>query len=330
MQIKKRKKSGFNLRKKIDSRDKSRGISHDSLLKSRQIRKDFLRKYGFIACSVLEHDPCKKAIDFSKGYSHVRKKTRKHISENCPTLLGSGMSAQGYTVPRGGLGDQEYGSAVLSKFTQNIGRFFVDFLCKEKGVVYDPFAGHNSRMQLVFESGRHYYGFDVSKQFMKYNREIKKILIKSAKIGLMSRSSVPEINLYEQSSEKVPLESNFADFTITSPPYWDIEYYGPEKKQLGMNKEYSGFIKAIKVHIKENYRVLKKGCFACWFVNDFRKKKKFYPYHIDIYNCFVECKFEPFNIYILKLPSLTKQFIQGVEDNKVLAKAHEYILVFRK
>jgi DNA modification methylase len=337
MKIKKRKKKSngrFKLSKRGEIKEEARGISHDSLSKSRQIRHDFLQKYKFIPSSILVHNTGDKAIDLSRGYAHVRKQTKKLIAETAPMLASSGMVVQGYTTPRdGGLGNQEYGNAVLSRFTQNIGRFMVQFYCPEGGIVYDPFAGHNSRMQLVFETGRSYIGYDVSKEFMDHNKVIMKTLLKKANKGFFKGQANHNnrfIELHLKSSSSVNIPDNYADFTITSPPYWDIEYYGPEEEQLGKVTSYKKFLKALKKHIEENYRVLKQGSFCCWFMNDFRKKNKFYPYHIDIYNLFCKVGFTPFNIYILKLPSVTKNFLQWTIRTKILPKEHEYVLVFVK
>jgi hypothetical protein len=186
-------------------------------------------------------------------------------------------------------------------------------------------------MQLTFECGRDYYGCDVSKEFMTYNRKVKKFLIGESKKGLLTSDETPTIKLFYQSSHSVKqIKSNFADFTITSPPYWDIEYYGPEKEQLGMAKSYDKFMQLLSRHARENYRILKPGSYCCWFINDFRKNKMFYPYHIDTYRMLCSAGFTPFNIYILKLPSITKQFIQWTKKSKILPKEHEYIVVVKK
>ena len=335
MEIKRRKQKGLNLAKKYDKKvSESKGVSHDSLLKSRHIRGEFLSKYGFIPSSILVHNPSDQAVDLARGYMHVRAARKKYIAKKAPLLSDSAMTMRGYTMTRDGSGmeGQEYGSAVLSKFTQNIGKFMVKFYCPDGGIVYDPFAGHNSRMQLCFESGCDYYGCDVSEEFMNYNRKVRKYLLGKAKNGLLTGGdSTPAIKLFHQSSHRVKqLKSNFADFTITSPPYWDIEYYGPEKEQLGFAKTYDKFVELLSRHAKENYRILKPGGFCCWFINDFIKKGTFHPYHIDTYRILCESGFTPFNIYILKLPSITMQFIQGTKRSRVLPKTHEYIVVVRK
>ena len=84
-------------------------------------------------------------------------------------------------------------------------------------------------------------------------------------------------------------------------------------------------------HVEENYRILKRGTYCCWFINDFRKDKVFYPYHVDLYKLFIDVGFTPFNIYIVDLGNpVNAAFVQDIIKNKILPKKHEYILVFKK
>jgi len=305
------KKEGF-IEDEIDKNAK--GANIDSLKKSREYRRLFVQKYGCILSSILRHDRSDKTIDFSK-------QNRDYTSK---TDFGSFVWRRG-TGSR--LSKKE--KAALSIFPQNVGRAITKFYCPENGIVYDPFAGHNSRMQLVWESGRNYIGVDISKEFMENNRKIRDVLFNRDKKGFFKNSA--KITLIEGSSDQVNLPDSYADFTITSPPYWDIEYYGDEEKQLGKYKKYEDFLKAIYKHIKENYRILKADSFCCWFVNDFRKEGVFYPYHSDLIPYFREAGFVLFSIYIIDLGNtLGEIFIQNVEKTKIFPKRHEYCLVFQK
>jgi len=162
---------------------------------------------------------------------------------------------------------------------------------------------------------------------MEGNRKIKEILL--AENTLIDNPAT--ITLIEGSSAKVDLPDNYADFTITSPPYWDIEYYGDEPEQLGNAKTYDNFLDALSAHIRENFRILKSGAFCAWFVNDFRKNNIFYPYHSDLIYFFQEAGFEMFNIYIVDLGNtFGKIFAQQIEKSKIFPKRHEYCLLFQK
>ena len=194
--------------------------------------------------------------------------------------------------------------------------------------VYDPFAGHNSRMELTYSYKRNYIGVDISEKFMAANNEVKEFLINNTLFG----SGAGTIDLIVSDSKSVKgVKTNTADFSMTSPPYWDIEYYGDEAEQLGSVKTYAEFLENLYAVIKEVHRILKPGKFCCWCINDFIKNKIFYAYHIDVYALLVKAGFVPHFIYIVDLQSsLQEVFAAGVIAQKRLPKVHEYALVFKK
>jgi len=313
----------------LDIDEDAKGFSAASLRKSRSIHQEFVKRYGRVPTSILIHDrveSSRKTIDLSKegrggGYVHHYKKNKKTMiarKDFTPGLEKTGMVLQGRT-------------GYLSAFPQNVGRMIVDFYCPEKGVVYDPFAGHDSRMQLCFQLNRNYIGVDVCHEFMEDNKKIKKILYQRRKESLNVEKHNSWIKLIEKSSDDTGLPDNCADFTITSPPYYSLEKYGDEPEQLGNAKTYKDFLKSLTNHVRENYRLLKPNSFCAWFIADFRKDKKFHPFHIDLYNIFESVGFEPFNIYIVDLGhTVNQQFVQVIQQTKIFPKQHEYILVFRK
>jgi DNA modification methylase len=301
----------------------SRGKNLDSLKKSRQIRSDFISKFGYVPESIIKQKAAKGDFTSTKAgrryieTSMLANKQGKGFTKEEISVFGlSGMSCRGK-------------KGALSVFPQDVGRLMIEFYSKENDVIYDPFAGHNSRMSLAFNCRRNYIGVDISNEFMKDNREIKKILLKKQDLNLFKNKC--RIRLLEQSSDDVNLPDEFADFTITSPPYWDIEYYGDEEQQLGKNKTYKAFLNSITKHIEENFRLLKKGSYCCWFINDFVKDKVYYSYHSDLINIFREAGFELFTTYIIDLGrSIMSAFVQSIINSKRFPKRHEYCLVFKK
>ena len=312
---------------------KAKGLTVDALRKSRSRRESVYSKFGFIPTSILKRDPREQVditvddfiVDRGGGYERHNKEMRaviRRMGEGyVPGLENTGLRIQGR---RG----------YLSRFPQSVGFVLIEIYCPERGLIYDPFAGHNSRMQLCFRNERSYVGVDICKEYMRHNRELRDVLLNnytSGKSKLTDDPFVPSITLIEGSSAKVDLPSNHADFTITSPPYWDLEYYGPEPEQLGSGRTYGAFMDALYPHILENYRILKPGAFCIWCINDFRKNKVFHAFHIDLYNLFSKAGFVPFNIYIIDLVSVVQaSFVRDIEEHKIIPKQHEYILVFRK
>jgi DNA modification methylase len=307
--------------------DEAKGINVESLRKSKAIREQFINDFGFVPTSIIKRD-VKEQMSLTKdkvleerggGYNQHHKGMMHKIrtsEDYVPNLEKFGMRLQGRT-------------GCLSRFPQNIGRLMIDLYCPEDGVIYDPFCGHNSRLELcAYRCGRDYIGVDCCAEFMEANRELVE---RKEKINTMGVRKTGKVTLIEGSSHKVDLPDNLADFSITSPPYSGQEYYGPEKEQLGFERDYKTFLNTLYLHVKENKRILKEGAFCVWFINDFRKDGKYHAFHIDLYNLFMRAKFEPYNIYIVDLVNTVQTcFVQDIIKNKILPKQHEYILVMRK
>lgn len=214
------------------------------------------------------------------------------------------------------------GSGALSRFPHEIGRSLLLLYTEPYCVVFDPFAGHNSRMEMCVKAGRNYIGCDLSTEFMKHN-------VKRAEF-LRDRSK-QSITLHHVDSRKVPVKSRSADFTITSPPYYDIEYYGDESEQLGKCDSYESFLDELQGVMRENFRVLKHGSHCVWFVNDFRKGGVFHSYHTDTIDRMRGVGFVHTDVVIVDLGRAIRDcFTSQIVKTKIIPKRHEYALVFQK
>ena len=214
-------------------------------------------------------------------------------------------------------------TGALSKFPQEIGRTVVLFYSNPGDLVVDPFAGHNSRMELVVRAGRDYEGCDLSEDFMKFNRrradELRALFPKRS------------IQLHLTDSRRQPIPNAVGDFTLTSPPYWDVEWYGPEDEQLGKSETYSKFLDGMYRVVCENFRTLKPGSYSVWFINDFRRGRKMYFYHRDIIELGESSGFIGWDIIVVDLGrGLRDGFVNANYQLKMIPKRHEYAVVFRK
>lgn len=287
------------------------GKSVESLLNSRQRAEDLTKMFrNDIPSSVMKvrrdemsTDPILGSYEDSEYKGHEGTKLHKAFS-----ISGRGAA-----------------NGALSIFARNICRTAVLLYSKPGDMVVDPFIGHNSRMEVCVREGRHYHGYDVSKRFMKDNLKIRDQLLEEC-VGM-------KIELALASSEYMALTpDNYGDFTITSPPYWDIEDYGDEPEQLGKwSKTYEDFIAKMANVAKQNYRTLKPGAFSAWYINDFRRKGKFYSYHIDTKAILEAAGFEMWDIMIVDLGrAFRESFITQIVEQKILPKRHEYGIIVRK
>lgn len=65
----------------------------------------------------------------------------------------------------------------------------------------------------------------------------------------------------------IELADTSIDLVITSPPYWQLKYYGNEN-QIGYNHSYEAYINNLNLVWKECYRILQKGGRLCINVGD--------------------------------------------------------------
>jgi DNA modification methylase len=219
----------------------------------------------------------------------------------------------------------------LSRFSQNIGRVLLRLYTRAGDTVVDPFAGHNSRMELCYRDRRNYIGCDISAKFMAANFELQKRLLDVTASSMFPSLNKATIELHECDSRKMPVKNNAGDFTITSPPYWDLEYYGDEVEQLGKDNDYNEFLRRLGAVACENFRCVKSGAFVVWCINDFRKDGKFYPFHMHTAQLLRDAGFKWHDILIIDLGhSYGAVFATQIVSTKILPKRHEYALIFRK
>ena len=299
------------------------GKSLEDVAKSRDARVQVKEMFGGIVPeSILKYNSSDQSIDLlieegGRAYDQTGWVARHPECKNPDLFVLNSMSVR---------------AGALSRFPQNVGRILLRIYTEAGDTVVDPFAGHNSRMQLCWSERRNYIGCDLSKEFMAANFKLKDQLLDDWQNNTM----FPELNtatieLHECDSKKMPVKNGAGDFTITSPPYWCLEHYGDEFGQLGKCSEYAQFLRELGQIACENFRCLKAGSFCVWFVNDFRLNCKFYSYHMHTAQLLRDAGFQQWDIAIVDLGvAMRAAFATQVKLDQILPKRHEYALIFRK
>ncbi len=212
-------------------------------------------------------------------------------------------------------------NGALSRFPQDLARKIVLFYTKPGDVVVDPFAGHNSRMEVCLDAGCIYKGQELLKKFHKSNVK------RAEKLGIHGRTAF----LAHGDSRDLLFPDECGDFGFTCPPYWNIEDYDPsDPRQLG-NVKYPEFLKGLGRVMREHYRTLKPGAFCVWVVNFFRHQGKLIRFHDDTKALAVKAGFVVHDEAILDHGrAMRDAFFHSCYKLKQLPKRHEYILVFKK
>jgi tRNA G10 N-methylase Trm11 len=213
----------------------------------------------------------------------------------------------------------------LSTFPSLITQSFVALLSKEGDKVYDAFCGHNSRAEDVLSCGRKYYGYDVHTFPLEFT---KKAII---------RFNPEDYELNLGSSEKIKYEDNSMDFSITCPPYSDIEKYNKiyeeEKAEDLSSKDYKEFLWIYNKCLSETYRVLKKGSYFVIVVGDIHRNGIYTSLMLDTIKI---CKMVGFELHDINIYN-RRSNIGGDLNYKTFIlickrfpTIHEFILIFKK
>lgn len=213
----------------------------------------------------------------------------------------------------------------ISTFPEMLTNVYTALLSKEGDKVYDAFMGHNSRATGVLNCKRKYYAYDVHKFPVAFTKEACSIF----------NPNDYELNL--GSSEKCKYPDETFDFSITCPPYFDVEKYSKlyeeEKEEDLSGKNYEDFLFTYYKCISETFRVLKYGSFFVIVVGDVHRAGKYTSLMLDTIKIGKMAGFTLHDINIYNRRSNIggdlnyKTFILTC---KRFPTIHEFILVFRK
>jgi len=310
------------------------GKTPEDLEASRKKREFVIQQFGEVPTSVWNINYSKSKDDTilleSRGQNQVGEEKHKKMKYNLKTFENqSGETTEFNQMTKdfkmSSLNVRGKSSG-LSTFPVDLCRKIVAFYSEEGDTILDPCAGRASRLPTVHKMNRNYIGYDVCHEFMEVNREIAKELTDNQLF-----KSPYTITLHEQTSEKMVESDESVDLVMTSPPYWDVEFYDDNPAQLGYKHTYLEFLEGIRRIMQESYRVLKPGKFCVFNVNDFRKEGDFYMYHADTARIMEEVGLKLCDIIIIPWSSCVgAAFADQVWQRKITAKKHEYLIVSRK
>jgi DNA modification methylase len=202
---------------------------------------------------------------------------------------------------------------------------YINLLTKEGDKVYDAFIGHNSRAEDVLSYNRKYYGYDIHQFPIDFTKKA------------IERFPKEEWELNCGTSEAVKYESESMDFSITCPPYFDVEpynkVYNENKIEDLSGKSENDFIYSYSKCLKETYRVLKKGAYFVIVVGDSHKGARYRSLMLETIKICSTIGFQLHDINIYNRKSNIggdlnyKNFIL---NSKRFPTIHEFILIFKK
>lgn len=291
--------------------------------KSDRERVEMQKRLGFIPLSVISQirygELSKRMLKYQGERPATRNAATDFSKDKVEMLASHGRKAT--AIPPAG-SDRE----ALSIMPAELVDFFVKFYA-EPGMTYiDPFMAQGIQLQVAHMRGLNYLGYDLCQEFFDYCTSILPLVktmkdVEDARIEIFCGDSrLPKL-----------IPDGVGDFSFHSPPYWDIEYYGPEKEQLGTGETYEDFLEGMRQVAAAWLPKFKPSAYHIVNVGDFTRQGKFYCYQADTIAVFKAAGWKLHDVWVLDQIVAGSNRIFAVSSclKKRAPRVHEYALVFR-
>ena len=220
----------------------------------------------------------------------------------------------------------------ISTFDPFVCEILVKWFSREQDVVFDPFAGGHVRGAVSGILGRQYVGVDLNPIQVQANIENWQ---KITEIYDNSEFGQPiwVCNDSLQYTNEIRHTDARYDMLLTCPPYFNLEIYSDDDRDLSNQKDYPIFLDKYEKIIKNCYHILKDDTFAVIVVEEIRRPDGiFYGFVPDTIKAFTSCGFKYYNEMILenRIMSLGVRCPKYFEQSRKVGRHHQNVLVFFK
>jgi DNA modification methylase len=197
------------------------------------------------------------------------------------------------------------------------------WFCPPAGLVLDPFAGGSVRGVVASRLGRRYVGFELREEQIRANA------LQAARI-----CGEPAPVWRQGDARELELEAE-ADLVFTCPPYFDLEVYSGDDRDLSAAPSYEHFLVSYRRVIARAVERLREDRFACVVVGEVREKRGegFYRGLVpDTIRAFEDAGARFYNeaILVTSTGSLPVRVATMFTATRKLGKGHQNVLVFCK
>lgn len=209
----------------------------------------------------------------------------------------------------------------VSIFNPHLAMMIFSAYCPPNAKVYDPFTGECVLGFIAASMGHKFYGIEIRKEQVDFIEKKKKEL---------------SLDLYIKLGDSRKYESfreEFFDFSVSCPPYYNLERYSDLSEDLSNAPTYKEFLLMLKESMKGVYKSLKKNCLSIWIVGNFRDDKTGELIHFngDMVRLGKEVGFKLHDELIYWGASNVAMLRSGqFEANRKSVRVHEYIIIFKK
>lgn len=219
-----------------------------------------------------------------------------------------------------------------SRFDPYLTELMLRWFSRPGDKVLDPFAGGNVRGVVSAVLGRHYIGIDLSEMQVEANRNHYDALCNSYTDLQGTAEWI--------CGDSIEIDNNFnADFIITCPPYYNLESYTKDPRDLSRQKTYDLFLLKYGEILFRTTQCLKDNSFLVIVVSEIRKELigvknsqylGFVPDTIKILQ--EKCSLHYYNELILinSVGSLPMRAPSHFDRTRKVGRYHQNVLVFYK
>lgn len=221
---------------------------------------------------------------------------------------------------------QTNSGGLLSIFDPVLCELMYSWFSFEGAKVLDPFAGGSVRGVVASMLDRHYTGVDLRKEQIEENERQRE--------ELLSGRAIQPCWVCGDSTGIKDLAPGAYDFIFSCPPYFDLEKYSEDEKDLS-NMEFNEFLAAYRKIIGDCVSMLAEDRFACFVVGDIRNTKNggfLRNFVSETIRAFEDAGAALYNEIILFTcaGSLPIRVGRQFQASRKVGKQHQNVLVFYK
>jgi len=214
-----------------------------------------------------------------------------------------------------------------STFDPFLCEILVKWFSRKGDCIYDPFAGGHVRGAVSAMLGRDYIGCDVNPIQVQANNE--------AWTNICERYESKDFGCIDWVCKSSADYQSVVglDMMLTCPPYYNLEVYTNDPKDISTCKTYEQFIEEYRKIIQQAYSNLAYDTFAVIVVEEIRDKNGImYGFVPDTIRAFVDAGFKYYNELILenRIMSLGVRCPKYFEQSRKIGRHHQNVLVFFK
>lgn len=219
----------------------------------------------------------------------------------------------------------------ISTFDPFLCEILVRWFSRQGDLIFDPFAGGHVRGAVSAILGRDYLGVDLNPTQVEANVE------NWEKISEIYGDELFGTPVWKCGDSYTYIPMALADDTfdmfLACPPYYNLEVYSEDGRDLSNQRTYQEFLERYRAIISASYNVLKDDTFAVIVVEEIRDNKGImYGFVPDTIRAFQDAGFLYYNEMILenRIMSLGVRCPKYFEQSRKVGRHHQNVLVFFK